>query len=279
MLSMMYSKVALCALLAASATAQPDTTPCDNNGAYDTDAGTASCGGFNVNIKALVCGDGFSQDSCVAKWTNGGGEQEWYYFMGAGAGMDASMLPAACSALPTTGLAMVQYKPDGTPECYPAADLSGSTMAYTVGLTAGGIPTSATLNFAMHDDGTDTRNGYIKITCAEAEGGFSTVGDSVQSSLYEVEVSAPCAGAPAPGGGTGDNNGGGGGGGVIFIIIVLAGSSVYFAGGYIFNWKVKHLEGRERIPHVDFWAGLPGLVKEGCRFLKSKVTRTDYAPL
>ena len=80
-----------------------------------------------------------------------------------------------------------------------------------------------------------------------------------------MDVNAQCAGAPAPGGG----------GGVIFIIIVLAGSSVYFAGGFIFNWKVKHLEGRERIPHVDFWAGLPGLVKEGFRFLKSKVTRTD----
>ena len=31
---------------------------------------------------ALVCGDGFSQDGCVAKWLNGGGENEWYFFMG-----------------------------------------------------------------------------------------------------------------------------------------------------------------------------------------------------
>jgi hypothetical protein len=116
---------------------------------------------------------------------------------------------------------------------------------------------------------------YIKIACADTEGGFSTVGDSREASFYEIDVSAPCAGAPAPGGGAGGKSGGGGGGGVIFIIIVLAGSSVYFAGGFIFNWKVKHLEGRERIPHVDFWAGLPGLVKEGIRFLKSKVTRTD----
>ena len=112
--------------------AQPDTTPCDNNGAYDTSSGTSTCGGFNVNVKALVCGDGFSQSSCVAKWTNGGGENEWYYFMGAGAGMDASVLPAACSAMPS-GLAMVQYKPDGTPECYPAADIAGTTAAYTAG--------------------------------------------------------------------------------------------------------------------------------------------------
>ena len=54
---------------------------------------------------------------------------------------------------------------------------------------------------------------------------------------------------------------------------------VYFGGGFVFNMKVKNLEGRERIPHVDFWTGLPGLVKEGFRFTKSKATRTDYAPL
>ena len=115
-----------------AAHAQPDTTPCDNNGAYDTNDGTAVCGGFHVDVKALVCGGGFDQGTCVAKWTNGGDENEWYYFMGAGTGMDASMLPAACGALPA-GLAMVQYYPDGTPECYPAADVAGATMAYTAG--------------------------------------------------------------------------------------------------------------------------------------------------
>ena len=93
----------------------------------------------------------------------------------------------------------------------------------------------------------------------------------------QVDVAAPCAGAAGPGGGK--KKEGGGIGGVIFIIIVLAGSSVYFAGGFIFNWKVKHLEGRERIPHLDFWTGLPGLIKEGVRFLKAKVTRTDCKDL
>ena len=113
---------------------------------------------------------------------------------------------------------------------------------------------------------------YFKGTCADTEGDYTSKGDSRQESFYEIDANAKCQWDPIapPAGGSG---------GVIFIIIVLAGSSVYFAGGFIFNWKVKHLEGRERIPHVDFWAGLPGLVKEGFRFLKSKVTRTDYAPL
>merc|ERR1719272_472994 len=124
---------------------------------------------------------------------------------------------------------MVQYKPgDSTngPECYPAADLAGSTMAYTAGSTS--MPASVTLNFAEHDDGKDTRNGYIKVTCSATEGAFTTIGDSNQASFYEVDVNAPCAGAPAPGGGKVAKKGGEGG--VIFILIVLVGSSVYFAG-------------------------------------------------
>ena len=129
------------AFAATAVHAQPDTTPCgvagrgDRDSTYDTSSGTSTCGGFNVDVKALVCGDGFSQSACVAKWVNGGGENEWFYFMGAGAGMDASVLPAACSAMPS-GLAMVQYKPDGTPECYPVADIAGTTAAYTAGTTS-----------------------------------------------------------------------------------------------------------------------------------------------
>ena len=140
----------MCLLLCATGVlSQPDTTPCDNNGAYDPVAGTASCGGYNVDVKALLCGDGFSQNGCVAKWVNGAGENEWYFFMGAGAGMDAGMLPAACTTVPSD-LAMVQYYPDKN-ECYPAADLAGTTTAYTADSSGGAIPTSVTLNFAEHD--------------------------------------------------------------------------------------------------------------------------------
>ena len=81
---------------APAAHAQPDSTPCDHNGAYDTASGTGSCGGFDLNVKELLCGDGVSQDvdKCVAKWVNPGGENEWYYFSGAGAGLHVSKLPA-----------------------------------------------------------------------------------------------------------------------------------------------------------------------------------------
>lgn len=269
----------LCIVVCATGVlSQPDTTPCDQNGAYDTNAGTASCGGFQVSVKALVCGDGFTQAGCVAKWVNGGGENEWYFFMGAGSGMDSSMLPAPCSSLPS-GLAMVQYYPDKQ-SCYPAADLAGTTIAYTAG-SSGSTPASITLNFAEHDDGSDTRNGYIKITCDQSVNSpsFTTIGDSNQASFYEVDTKAKCAGASAPSGSKGAPKASGGETGGILIAVFLGGFAVYFLVGFGYNMKVKQLEGTDRIPHYEFWTSLPGLAKEGVRFTKAKITKSDYAPL
>ena len=126
--------------------------------------------------------------------TNSSPDSRLRVFPGAGAGMSAGMLPAACSALPS-GLAMVQYFPDKT-ECYPAADLEGTTLAYTASTDPSRRWTSVTVNFAEHDDGSATRNGYIKLTCADHKGEFTTIGDSNQASFYEVDVAVPCPVAP-----------------------------------------------------------------------------------
>ncbi len=83
--------------------------------------------------------------SCVAKWVNGGGENEWYFFQGAGLGFGPGVLPQPCSLLPS-GLSLVQYYPDKQ-ECYPAADLSGSTAAFSGGGN-GQSPSSVTILFA-----------------------------------------------------------------------------------------------------------------------------------
>jgi hypothetical protein len=58
----------------------------------------------------------------------------------------------------------------------------------------------------------------------------------------------------------------GGKGAWVFNIIVLAGLPTYFAAGFLYNWKVKNLEGSERIPHMSFWSDLPSLVKDGCLY-------------
>ena len=58
----------------------------------------------------------------------------------------------ACSALGVglpAGLAMVQYKPDGPVGCYPAADLAGTTLAYTASGNSTRAWTSVTVHFSF----------------------------------------------------------------------------------------------------------------------------------
>jgi len=76
--------------------------------------------------------------------------------------------------------------------------------------------------------------------------------------------------------------GGGGGisGGSILLIIGFCGFAVYCAIGAVYQFKVKEARGVEIIPNNSFWFQLPGLVKEGCRFVFFKLTgKSDYAPL
>ena len=60
--------------------------------------------------------------------------------------------------------------------------------------------------------------------------------------------------------------GGGGKGGWIFVLIVVIGFPVYFAIGYVYNWKVAGKEAGDRLPQGAFWADLPSLVKDGCAY-------------
>ena len=137
-----------------------------------------------------------------------------------------------------------------------------------------------------HDDGSATRNGYIKVQCSGTDQGFATKGDSNQPSFYEIDAIAPCSGGAAPIGPTGtpdhqkDDDSAEGGAGGILLIISFSGLVVYFGAGFMYNWKHKNLEGKERIPNLEFWTGLPGLIKEGCRFTLAKVKRDEgYTPL
>jgi len=45
---------------ASQVSAQADTTACET--AYNTADGTANCGGLAVDVRALVCGQNFSQE-------------------------------------------------------------------------------------------------------------------------------------------------------------------------------------------------------------------------
>jgi len=64
----------------------------------------------------------------------------------------------------------------------------------------------------------------------------------------------------------GSSGGAGGAGAWVFVGIVLGGLPLYFAAGYIYNWKVGGKEGPERIPNHAFWSDLPTLVMDGMLF-------------
>jgi len=60
-------------------------------------------------------------------------------------------------------------------------------------------------------------------------------------------------------------------GGWIFIIILCTLFPVYFLVGFMYGWKGKGLSGTDACPNVDFWRGLPGLIKDGFSFVISKI--------
>ena len=150
--------------------------------------------------------------------------------------------------------------------CYPAADVIGTTLAYTAGSGPNTVA-SVTVFFNIHTDGGGAqRDGFIKVTCVA--GGpksnfvYTTVGDTGHSSQYEIDTTADCSAAgagPSPAGGGAAE--GGGETGWILIGLLLGCSAVYFGGFYVYNWKVKGAEPSERMPHKEFWAGLPDLIK------------------
>jgi hypothetical protein len=162
-------------------------------------------------------------------------------------------------------MAQVYKNADGTAAgCYAAADVTGSVLTYSSVL---GTLASVSITFGAHTDGGGTqRDGFITVTCVN--GGptsnfvFTTVGDTGHASQYEIDTVADCSAAgggpsPAAGGGAGE----GGDTGWILVGLLLGFSGVYFGGVYVYNWKVKGAEAGERMPHKEFWFGLPDLVK------------------
>jgi len=81
--------------------------------------------------------------------------------------------------------------------------------------------------------------------------------------------------APADGG-SGSDDDGGLSGGSIFLIILLVVVVVYFVGGVVVNKFVRHTEGvADTIPNAGFWGSIPGLVRDGFKFVIGKVRGTS----
>lgn len=67
-------------------------------------------------------------------------------------------------------------------------------------------------------------------------------------------------------------------GGSIFCIAFVVFLVVYCIGGAVFNTTTKGTTGVESIPNVELWRSLPGNVKAGIAFTKSKIAGTPVTP-
>jgi hypothetical protein len=50
----------------------------------------------------------------------------------------------------------------------------------------------------------------------------------------------------------------------LFWIIFLL--TLYFALGYVYNFKQNNLSGKEALPNIEFWRTFPGLVQDGLAY-------------
>jgi len=86
-----------------------------------------------------------------------------------------------------------------------------------------------------------------------------------------------CEPAKAPGGGgDGGSSDDGLSGGSIFLIILLVSVVVYFVGGIVVNKFVRKTEGvADTIPNAGFWSSIPGLVRDGFKYVIGKARGTS----
>jgi len=127
-----------------------------------------------------------------------------------------------------------------------------------------------TIQFTGGDGG---RKMEIDFTCDPTAGvGAPTWVNENPALHYNFEWKSQYA---CPLGGTG--KGGKLSGGSIFLILVLCLTVTYIVGGVIVNKFVRHQNGIELLPNVEFWKGIFGLTKDGVLFVFRKITgRSAY---
>jgi len=109
-----------------------------------------------------------------------------------------------------------------------------------------------------------TRTAKVSFTCTGSTSPTFTVSEDANC-VFNLGLNANC-GSGGGGGGGGD----GPSGGTVFIIILVVLIPVYVVVGCIYKAKTKGTTGVESCPNIDFWRDLPGLVKDGFRFVFSK---------
>lgn len=125
------------------------------------------------------------------------------------------------------------------------------------------------------------RNSYVTLICDmnAHEPSMVALGD-VSYAEYHMELTTKCA---CP-------NGCSGSGpdfsitigfelsvGSILSITSVGVFTVYLLAGVVYNWARHHRHGSELIPNLSLWSSLPGLIKDGCMFTRSKLCGSGRA--
>jgi len=113
------------------------------------------------------------------------------------------------------------------------------------------------------------KTGVINFYC-DPTAGRGAVNGTVAENPTCVFTMNIITGLVCPGGGGGGSSGGLSGGWV-FIIILIVCIFVYIVAGCVYQRKKKGASGVESVPNIEFWRGLPGLVKEGFSFTWTKL--------
>ncbi|XP_033762485.1 uncharacterized protein LOC117344001 [Pecten maximus] len=128
---------------------------------------------------------------------------------------------------------------------------------------------AVTISYQYSQSGAAQRNSHILLSCDQSqEGTFTAQGPlpDPTSPDYYFALTSKYACASKPGGG-----GGGGSGGVsagtIICIGVFAIAIVYVTVGISINVFYRKHIGVERLPNVTFWMAIPGLIRDGCKFI------------
>lgn len=152
-----------------------------------------------------------------------------------------------------------------TPVWSPLADPSqkGVMLKFSNGQvceTAPIVPRVATLNFIC-DESAGIPTGPTAMTVTE-------VSKCVYKFDYHNSATCPNKGLAAEGLS----------GGSIFLIILVVCIPLYVVIGCVIKRKKMGTTGmRESCPNIDFWAAIPALVKDGCLFVKGKLTGKPVA--
>lgn len=167
-----------------------------------------------------------------------------------------------------------QAELDGS-ACYPIGKLSQQTWA--IKQNVGNTGQTIVITFGGGQAGRQTT---LRVTCDETAKTpvYQPAGEVPPGSLnYELDINSylACADAKPSCGGSGASSGTAG---WIIVGLVIGVAAVYFGGGFAFLHFRQQKQGREAIPHVEFWASLPGLVKDGCSFCISKIRGTSAGP-